>query len=130
MADHLKAKCSYDGMGYARITFGIDQDNDLEIELYENEHEKGYVYINLKDMKEFRKGIKGVLSRDIEEYTTTCSEDPDDIIEFELSNIHEGYVNISMEGSAYLFARFPIAAVKEIVKDLKDLRKIMKKGAE
>ncbi|SCV23818.1 Protein of unknown function [Bacillus cereus] len=124
-----KAKTSFDGMSETEIGFGIDGDNDLEIRLQERV-EKMFIYVQLDDMKDLRKGIKDVLNGKVETFKITCSEDEDDTLTFSLSEIHMGYVNIYTEGSDYIFARFTIETVKAIRKELKKYRNMMKRDAE
>ncbi|MEH7541697.1 MULTISPECIES: hypothetical protein [Bacillus cereus group] len=108
----------------------IDNDNDLEIIVKEVDIDFAYIYVNDEKMKEFRKGIKRVLKGESDEYSFTCNEDWDDKLVFRCSDFYKGYMNVFTEGSSEVFTRFSFEDIKKLTKDLKSLRKIMKRDAE
>jgi hypothetical protein len=108
----------------------LDNDNDLEIIVKEIDIDFAYIYVNDEKMKEFRKGIKSVLKGYVDEYTFTCHHEGDkDKLVFRRSDFYKGFMNVFTEGSSEVFTRFPFDDIKQLTKDLKSLRKIMKEGA-
>lgn len=121
---------NYWGRDSNNMQIMIDNDNDLVIIVKEVDIYFAYIYVNDEKVKEFRKGIKRVLKGESDEYSLTCNGDEDDKLVFRRSNLYKDYMNVFTEGSSEVFTRFSFEDIKQLTKDLKSLRKIMKRDAE
>lgn len=130
MEDHLKAKCFVKAERDAAIFMGIDADNDLEMN-FTNTTDQDYIYADLDGISKLIRNLKKLRKGEIDSFDFPCVVSGEDVLVFENSPFGDWYnFTTYREGSTVLESAIDHKGIKQLRKELKGLRKIMREGAE